>query len=307
MDDNTKKNSILIVDDEKMNLKSLTHILTPDYTVYTAKDGPTAIEMAEQYLPDLILLDILMPGMDGYEVLAALKTIEATREIPIIIISGLNSAADEEKALALGTRDYISKPFSAGTVKLRIRNQIQIVNQIRAIERLSMMDQLTDIPNRRNFDNQLRTEWRRAIREQSPISIMMIDVDRFKYYNDTYGHLQGDVVLQTIAKVISQTLRRTTDFFARWGGEEFVVLLSNTEADGAMEVAKQIHENIGNKEIPCTDGSITKITISVGVNTQLPTQDSSADIFFSRADRALYIAKELGRNKVYQYEEIPAE
>ena len=298
--DSIKKNSILIVDDVKLNLKILTHILQPDYTVYTAKDGFAAIEMAEEYLPDIILLDIIMPEMDGYDVLTALKTSDKTQSIPVIFITALTNAEDEEKGLALGTADYIFKPFNPGIVKLRVRNQLQILNQIRLIERLSMMDHLTEIPNRRSFDQRLRLEWGRAIRESSSISMMMIDVDRFKLYNDTYGHLQGDAALQMVAKTITQTLKRSTDLVARWGGEEFVVVLPNTELDGALYVAEEIRTNIENALIPCLDGRGTKVTVSLGVHSHVPNVNSSIDKFISKADHALYAAKETGRNRVCQ-------
>ena len=300
--DETQKNSILIVDDEKANLIVLTHILSPEYTIYTAKDGQDAIGKAGKLLPDLVLLDIIMPEMDGFEVLTTLKNTEETRAIPVIFITGLDSSEDEEKGLVLKAADYISKPFRAAIVKLRVGNQIQIVNQLRTIERLSMIDQLTNIPNRRSFDNRLNMEWNRAIREKTPISFLMMDVDKFKNYNDTYGHQQGDLVLQTVASVFARTLKRSGDFAARWGGEEFVVLLPNSEKDGAMLVAEQIRANVESEIIPIPDGGNTKVTISIGVNTLIPTGDSVLETFVSGADSALYTAKETGRNRVCAFE-----
>jgi diguanylate cyclase (GGDEF)-like protein len=302
----TKKNIILIVDDEKMNLQFLTGILQPAYTIYTAKDGPSAIEMTKQYLPDLILLDIVMPIMDGYEVLKILKKTEETCEIPVIIISGLNDREYEEKGLALGTADYISKPYSPGIIKLRVRNQIQIVNQISTIKRLSMMDQLTDIPNRRSFDTRLRVEWAKALRERSSIGILMIDIDYFKKYNDEYGHIQGDAALQAIAKTFSHILKRPADLAARWGGEEFAILLPSTDLNGAMDIAEKIRIAVENTEIPHNDGSISKATISVGVNAKVPTKVCKIESFVSNADTALYTAKKRGRNMVCLYEGKPA-
>jgi diguanylate cyclase (GGDEF)-like protein len=300
--DEIKKNSILIVDDEKSNLMVLTHLLSQEYAIYTAKDGQDAINKAMKLLPDLILLDIVMPVMDGYEVLAALKGSEETRDIPVIFITGLDSSDDEEKGLVLKAADYISKPFLAAIVKLRIGNQIQIVNQMRTIERLSMIDQLTNIPNRRSFDNRLNMEWSRAIREKTPISLLIMDVDKFKVYNDTYGHQQGDVLLKTVAGVFTQTLKRPGDFAARWGGEEFVVLLPISDADGALQVAEQIRANVESAVIPCGDGGNTKVTISIGVNTERPNYDNLLESFISSADNALYAAKEKGRNRVCLYE-----
>jgi diguanylate cyclase (GGDEF)-like protein len=297
-----KKNTLLIVDDEKLNLKALTNILVPDYTVYAAKDGPTAIEYAREFLPDLVLLDILMPGMDGYEVLTEFKKIEDVRDIPVIFITGLSSSEEEEKGLSLGAIDYINKPFKPAIIKLRVQHQIQIVNQLRAIEQLCLVDSLTNIPNRRSFDSRMGIEWYRAIREKTPISLLMIDVDKFKNYNDTYGHQQGDVVLKTIAKVFITTLQRAVDFACRWGGEEFVILLPNTDASGAMVVAERVRTNIEKTMIPCADGSFNSVTISIGVNTEDPVKGSPVDEFLSRADEALYVAKRTGRNKSCLYE-----
>ncbi|MDR0330778.1 MAG: diguanylate cyclase, partial [Chitinispirillales bacterium] len=237
--DEIVKNSILIVDDEKTNLMILTRILGEKYNIFAAKDGAYAIKKAAELKPDLIMLDIVMPGMSGYEVLAALKKQDATREIPVIFITGLTSAEEEEKALSLSAVDYINKPFRPNIVMLRVRNQIRNINQIRTIERLSMIDQLTEIANRRSFDNRLNQEWRRAIREKTPISLLMLDIDKFKTYNDTYGHLQGDIILRAVAKEIERSLKRPADFAARWGGEEFAALLGNTDAPGALKVAER--------------------------------------------------------------------
>jgi diguanylate cyclase (GGDEF)-like protein len=298
-----RKNSLLIVDDDKSNLMMLSHILQPEYTVRVASEGASAVRIAEKYVPDLILLDIIMPGMDGYEVFTALQNLEKTAQIPVIFITGLTSDTEEKKGLELGAVDYISKPFDDMIVKLRVRHQIRIINQMRTIEHLSMMDQLTGIPNRRNFDNRLRTEWGRASRDNIPLSLLMIDVDHFKNYNDTYGHQQGDKVLCLVAQVLTQTLKRVSDFAARWGGEEFAVLLPNTDSDGGLAIAEQIRGNIESTELSCDNGDITKLTISIGVNAHNPMPTCSIDQFISRADAALYNAKDAGRNRVCLYVE----
>ena len=294
----TAKYSILIVDDEKPNLNVLGHTLRHEYTVYTARDGNTALEIAGEYSPDLILLDIVMPDMDGYEVIAALKQSDRTRSIPVIFITGLHEARDEEKGLLLGAVDYISKPFNAAIVKLRIQNQITMHNYIRTIERLSLTDQLTDLPNRRSFDDRIRLEWKRAMREKKPISVLVIDIDNFKKHNDTYGHLQGDVTLQIIGRIFGEELRRSVDFGARWGGEEFIALLVNTESDGALEVAERIRKRIDVTPIPLVNGQSTQVAVSIGIHTQTPLPENSVDDFIRKADDALYIAKRRGRNRV---------
>jgi diguanylate cyclase (GGDEF)-like protein len=293
-----KKNSVLIVDDEESNIMALTHILGSDYTVCAAKDGQDAIEVAEELSPDIILLDVIMPDMDGYAVIKALKNLEKTMDIPVIFITGLSEAEDEEKGLVLGAADYISKPFSPAIVKLRINYHLKMLDQLHTIEMLSLIDQLTSIPNRRGFDKQMKMEWSRAIREKTPLSFLIMDVDKFKVYNDTYGHQQGDFVLRKVAHTVEQTLNRPADFAARWGGEEFVVLLPNTDATGALNIAEQIRLNISEVIIPCADGAETKVTISIGANTIIPEVNSSCDNFVSEADKALYRAKETGRNRV---------
>ena len=290
------KNTILIIDDEKPNLMFLYDLLSKDYSLYAAKDGPEGIKKANELLPDLVLLDILMPGLSGYDVLTELKSSETTKDIPVIFTTGLCGNADEEKGLALGTADYITKPFSPAIVKLRVGNQMRIINQMRAIERLSMTDQLTEIANRRSFDQRLDAEWRRAIREKSPISLVMLDVDKFKLYNDTFGHQQGDVVLAKVAGILKDTLKRPADFAARWGGEEFATLLPSTNADGALLIAERIRANVEEALIPCGESMETCVTVSIGVHTHMPTQNSSINEFISKADSALYSAKDAGRN-----------
>jgi diguanylate cyclase (GGDEF)-like protein len=300
----TEKNSVLIVDDEKANIMALTLILSPEYTVYAAKNGIDAIEVAKEHLPDVILLDILMPDMDGYEVLAALKRCDETCEIPVIFVTGLVSTDDEEKGLRIGAADYISKPFSPAIIRLRVNNQIQMQNQLSMIRHLSMTDQLTSVPNRRNFDYRMSLEWNHAKRNRVPLSIFLVDLDNFKIYNDTFGHLQGDSALQAVAMTIMQQLRRSNDFVARWGGEEFVVLLPATSEAGAMDIAEHIRENIEKMKIPCTDIAAEHVTASVGVNTFVPDNEHSLGDFIDGADKALYKAKAAGKNRVCLCEDV---
>jgi len=296
--DEVKERSVLVVDDESSNIAALTHILSSKYIVYAAKSGSGALKAVEKHSPDVILLDIIMPEMDGYSVVSLLKGNEKTKDIPIIMVTSLSGEGEEEKALSLGAADYIIKPFRSGIVELRVKNQVKILDQHRAIERLSMTDQLTDLPNRRNFNTRLDLEWYRSIREQMPISILLIDVDKFKEYNDTYGHQQGDAALQALARVLTGELKRCGDFAARWGGEEFVVLLPNTDFAGALQVSERIRKCVEEMEMPLVNGSNTKTTVSIGVNAEMPARDAAYDEFIAKADKALYKAKEAGRNKV---------
>jgi diguanylate cyclase (GGDEF)-like protein len=292
------KHTILIVDDEAVNIRALSQVLLPEYTVYMARDGQTAIETAEDVTPDLILLDVIMPDMSGYEVITELKNCDRTMEIPVIFITGLSGVEDEEKGFLLGAVDYITKPFNDTIVRVRVRQHLQTLRQLRMIKRLGVIDPLTDISNRRGFNERLEIEWAHAVRDKSTLSILMIDIDHFKRYNDTYGHLQGDVLLQAIAGIFRQTLVRSTDYAARWGGEEFAILLPGTNMDGALKIAERIRSNVENTAVPRTDGSDTRVTVSIGVYSQSPQPGDLANDFVTGADRALYTAKESGRNKV---------
>ena len=298
----SSSNSVLIVDDEKANIIALTNILSQDYKIHAAKNGKDAFWLAKKYMPDVILLDILMPDLDGYETFSKLKSDDDTQGIPIIFVSGLANAEHEEKGLDLGASDYITKPYVPSIVKLRVRNQIKIVNQLRLINHLSTTDQLTGIPNRRSFNIQVNKEWGRNMRDKSPLSLLLLDIDRFKAFNDTYGHQQGDEVLRVIAITLMESLRRSSDFAARWGGEEFVILLPNTDINGAWKNAERIRKSIEHISISVADGQSVGLTVSIGVSMVRPTQDSNQNDLVSQADKALYTAKEKGRNMVCKYD-----
>jgi len=291
-------NSILVVDDEPANIVSLTHILKDTYKIYAAKNGSDGIKLAHKHKPDVILLDIVMPDKDGFEVIADLKSNSVTQGIPVIFITGLTNVEDEEKGLSAGAADYINKPFSAPIVKLRVHNQVMMQNYIKKIEILSVRDQLTGLTNRRGFDERLRADYGRALRSKSWISVLIMDLDKFKTYNDTFGHLQGDKALQAAANVLKSTVTRASDFIGRWGGEEFVALLPDNNGEQAAFIAESIRKNMEAIEIPLlTDGTPTKITVSIGICSGIPSNEDSAEIYMKNADAALYLAKEQGRNQ----------
>jgi len=298
---NTEKRSILIIDDSESNIMALTKILSSEYNINIAKNGLEGIEIAKKESPDIIILDIIMPKMDGFETITALKKSVQTRKIPVIFITGLSKPKDEEKGLALGAAEYISKPFSPEIVKLRVRNQISILTYIQKIESLSSTDQMTGLPSRRSFDERLYSEWKRAMRDKTEVSLLLVDVDNFKKVNDTFGHLQGDIVLQSVAKVIARVPSRPADYTARWGGEEFIVLLPSTDSKGATYIAEQLRRKIDEMTISFSDGQDAKVTVSIGVNSHKPKKGCSVDDFLNRADKALYKAKDEGRNKVANY------
>ncbi|MDR3333633.1 MAG: diguanylate cyclase [Treponema sp.] len=302
-DENHREFKILAVDDDRANVSILHRILSPEYTVLTANSGERALKYAVEEQPDIILLDIILPDMNGFDILVKLKENPLTREIPVIIISGLNSEQDEEKGLCLSAVDYITKPFNNTIVRARIKTHIDIISHRRVIEKLSLIDPLTDIPNRRAFNDRIQMEWKRAIREKNPLSFLMIDLDNFKHYNDTYGHLQGDRLLKTVAQIFVDSAKRPADMSIRWGGEEFAVLLPHTDLKAAHIIAERIRSRVESTQVPITGGTLmTSITLSIGLASIVPTQDSSINDFIALADKYLYQAKDTGKNRICSIE-----
>lgn len=291
--------TLLIVDDEKQNRLLLTELFGATYKIIQAKNGVQALEKARQHRPDLILLDVLMPEMDGMGVLRELKRDDATRLIPVIFITALDSATDEANGLNLGAVDYISKPFHPPIVRVRVRNQLQLVHQRRLLEQLASLDGLTGIPNRRQFDATLLKEWHRCQRNQQPLSLIVADVDFFKKYNDALGHAAGDRVLQEVAATLRQAARRPGDLVARYGGEEFVLLLPETDATSAQALAEGLQQLLHSKAFAHPNSSLGPwLTMSMGGNTIVPSTTALDPEFFALADAALYRAKHQGRNQV---------
>ena len=297
MCDLKKEFTILITDDEKNNLDILGNILSPNYNLLISRNGTRAIDLAAEHKPDLILLDVLMPEMSGFDVISKLRENEVTAKIPVIFITGLTGTEDEEKGFFLGAVDYITKPFHRSIVMARVNTHIKIIDQMRTIEQIGLIDPLTKITNRPGFENRLNVDWGNAMRMKYPISILIMDIDKVKNYNDTYGHQQGDAALKAFASTATKSLNRSIDLAARWGGEEFVVLLSGTDSNGAAEIAERIRKNIEATVIPTGDGGETRITVSIGVNTVIPSANSTIEEFIEKADQALYIAKDSGRNR----------
>lgn len=291
--------NILIIDDSIANIKMLSTILETDYNITVTKNGKDGIDKSKHMNPSLILLDVLMPEMDGFEVLVRLKEDKKTKNIPVIFITCLSDDKNEERGLSLGAVDYIVKPFNANVIRARVKNHIQLFLYQRTIENIAMLDGLTGIPNRRNYDLRIETEWVKAIRNQTPISLAIFDIDCFKEYNDNYGHLQGDDVLKRVATVLKTILAEKNCYVARYGGEEFVVILINTPQDKAMEVTEELRSAIENLAIPHFHSRTAKIvTISAGGRTVVPKWDDDLHRFVNSVDERLYIAKGLGRNQV---------
>ena len=294
-----RTNSVLIVDDEPMNIRALAHILQEDYTVYAETNGKACIDAAKRLNPDLILLDIIMSEMDGFTAIQLLKQDADTKDIPVIFVTGLTDPKDEVKGFALGAADYVSKPFSPHVVLARVKHQMQILNQMRKIQKMSVTCILTGLGNRRFLNEKLEQEWERAKRTSTPLSFIIMDIDNFKCFNDTRGHINGDTALQSVAAAIKSETTRATDIAARWGGEEFVVLLPNTDLEGAEVVAENIRHAIQQTPILLDDDTITYVTASFGIHSTIPKLEDTYTLtkFISDADQALYAAKSQGKNR----------
>jgi diguanylate cyclase (GGDEF)-like protein len=298
-----EKLSVLIVDDDSVTIDLISRSLGDRYGIFTANNGAKALKIAYEARPDLILLDVLMPDMDGFKVLNQLKKSELTKDIPVIFITGQNDRDEEVRGLTLGAVDYIAKPVHSLVVEARVNTHMRSLEQMRLIKRMSTTDELTGLPNRRYFNDQVNKEWSRAVRETSWLSLLIIDIDRFKQYNDTHGYPQGDVLLKAVADVLRRAIKRTSDVAARWGGEQFAMILPRTDIEGAADVAERIRTNVERMVIPCVGGAPTNTTISIGLNAEQPIVNDLTSInFVTKADKALHQAKKDGRNRVCVYQ-----
>jgi diguanylate cyclase (GGDEF)-like protein len=318
---------ILIVDDQPVNLRLLSNLLeSRGYEVRAVTSGKMALTVVQRAHPDLILLDICMPEMDGFAVCQALKADPSTRDIPVIFVSALNEVLDKVRAFEIGGVDYITKPFHLAEVMARVethltlkrlRQQLQEQNErLKAemrdrlaaeaalqaanqeLERLASLDGLTQVANRRSFDHRLEMEWRRLSRDHSPLSLVLCDVDHFKHYNDYYGHQAGDTCLQQIARAIEQCTQRTADLVARYGGEEFAVVLPHTDLEGAQHIASMIQQRIAALQLThARHPSSPVVTLSMGIASICPKPELEPSELVAAADRALYEAKHHGRDR----------
>jgi len=297
------KQKILIVDDTPLNIKMLGEVLRDDYKVMVATSGERALQIARSdTAPDIILLDIMMPVMDGYEVCKQLKTDGRTQGIPVIFISAKCETADEMRGLELGAVDYISKPFSMPIVNARIKTHLALKKKSDMLEWLTCTDGLTNIANRRRLNEFLKQEWNRGRRIGSLLSLIFVDIDFFKKYNDHYGHQSGDDCLVNVANILESSLARSTDFVARYGGEEFVAILPETGSEASLGIAEKIRRNVEQADIPHVASDLDRhVTLSLGVASMIPVDGVTADDLLKAADAALYAAKENGRNRVVEF------
>lgn len=311
---------VMLVDDQPMVAEALRRMLAVDTNIdfHYCKDPGQALKVAEQIVPTVILLDLVMPEIDGLTVLRYLRSNPLTKEIPVVVLSSKEDPAMKAEAFGDGANDYLIKWPNSIELLARIHyhskwfitlqqrdeafralrvSQRKLAETNLQLQSLASMDGLTGIPNRRYFDERLEEEWHRSAREQNWLTLIMVDIDHFKQFNDLYGHLTGDDCLKKVAGTISGCMLRPADVAARFGGEEFVLILPGTEPKGAEFVAEKVRRTVENLGI--THGRSTTsdfVTVSLGVATTVPRNNSQANSLLSEADKALYAAKEAGRN-----------
>ena len=299
LDGTQGKPKLLVVDDQPINIQVMYQIFGSEFQVFMATSGAQALAICKDNPPDLVLLDIVMPGMDGFEVCTLLKADNATRNIPVIFVTAHTDAVQETHGLDVGAVDFITKPVNPVVVRARVKTHLMLKLQSDVMRKLVFLDGLTGVFNRRYFDQQLAMEMARSVRNQSPLALIMLDVDFFKRYNDHYGHQAGDDCLRQIAATIKEGLRRPADLVARYGGEEFACILPETDFDDAMTLARDLELRVRNKNIPhAASDAATTVTISLGVAGRRGVNSSGeAGALLATADAQLYLAKNSGRGR----------
>lgn len=291
--------SILVVDDERLNRAAVAELLQSHYRVLLAKNGSSALAMAKEECQQLglILLDVSMPGISGYEVLIQLRADESTAHIPVIFITGQSDEAAEEYGLRLGASDYVSKPIRPAVLQARVKNQIDLFLRKRELEQLALVDGLTGLANRRHFDSTIDSIYRRCLRTGETLGVALVDIDLFKQFNDTYGHLQGDDALRAVAHTLKQHAQRTGELAARYGGEEFA-FIGVGDGGGIPAQMEKFRLAVQKLAIPHQASPTGFLTISAGVVLRLHTSNAQLSQLLERADSLLYEAKAQGRNQL---------
>jgi diguanylate cyclase (GGDEF)-like protein len=289
---------LLVVDDQRVNIQALHQVFQADHKVSMATSGEQALALCLSQRPDLVLLDVVMPGMDGFEVCARLKADDATKDIPVIFVTAYNDEEAETHGLDVGAVDFISKPVNPRIVRARVKTHLTMKRQSDLLRGMVYIDGLTGVCNRRYFDEHLKREWDRAARLGASLSVALVDVDLFKRYNDHYGHQAGDECLRRVAAAMSASLKRPADIVARYGGEEFALLLPDTDAEGALHLANQVRQRLLEAHIDHADSSVGPLlTVSVGVCARPPEGVGGCAALLREADAQLYLAKSRGRDQ----------
>ncbi|MBD2102263.1 PleD family two-component system response regulator [Leptolyngbya sp. FACHB-261] len=305
---------ILIVDDDRFMRLQLCQVMEQEgYRVVEADDGKQCLAVYANLHPDIVLLDAMMPVVDGFACCHQLQSLAQGQQTPVLMITGLEDSESVDLAFAAGAADFVTKPIHWPVLRQRVRrliHQAQLQRQLKQsnqqlaalnqqLQCLASSDSLTGLANRRRFDEYLDQEWRRMARESTPLSLILGDVDFFKRYNDTYGHPAGDTCLQQVAGAISRCAKRSSDLAARYGGEEFAIILPNTIAEGAVQVAETLRACVKALAIPHTSADHNQfVTLSLGVASIIPHYDLTVAGLITDADKALYQAKAAGRDRV---------
>jgi diguanylate cyclase (GGDEF)-like protein len=292
-------NRVLVIDDSEPTHKLIQARLRPEgLEVNCELDGERGIERAVSDPPDLILLDVDLPDLDGFEVCRQLKEHPATRDIPIIFLTGTTSTDSKVKGLDLGAVDYVTKPFDQVELRARVRAALRTKRLQDILEQQSFLDGLTGLWNRSYLNRRIESELNVARRYRRPLSVMLCDIDHFKRINDSHGHLFGDVVLQGVSETL-RTYARRSDIVARYGGEEFAVLLAETDLDAASFVCERLRQAIEERRFEA-HGEALLVTLSFGVSCTAEIEgEATAAKLLGAADRALYAAKDAGRNRIF--------
>ena len=299
--------TILVIDDSKLIVHVAKKLLSKrGHNVLLAEDGETGLEIAGLQKPDLILLDLILPGIDGYQVCQQIKGDGKTKDIPVIMLTSKAEQADKVKGLELGASDYVTKPFDEGELIARVQTHLRIKELYESLQEKNRLllemanrDGLTGLYNHRFFQETLSKDFPRAIRYKESLSYMMFDIDHFKKFNDTYGHQTGDVVLKTLGSLITELIRES-DLAARYGGEEFSVILYHTVKEDAFIIAERIRKAVEEYAFK-SDDLVLNVTISIGVVSHDHPDVRDAKTLIECADKALYKAKAQGRNRVVVY------
>jgi diguanylate cyclase (GGDEF)-like protein len=293
------KGTILIVDDEISNIEIMNAVLEEEYEVCFATSGRQALDVAKTAQPDLVLLDVLMPGIDGFEVCRRLKADPLLTDIPVIFTTGLGDTEDEMRGLSLGAIDYVTKPVQPAILRRRVSNHVELKRLRDQLATMAVTDALTGLSNRRHLERSLEVEAARLARTGDWLSVVMLDIDFFKQFNDTYGHPAGDRCIMMVAAALVRAVRRATDLPARYGGEEFACILPGVDAAGAEVVAQEIRLQIQSLNIPHEGSRVSPyITVSIGVASAKCSPDVPADRWIMEADRQLYASKQQGRDRI---------
>ena len=293
------KGTILIVDDEVSNIEIMNAVLEDEYEVCFATSGREALQVARTAQPDLILLDVLMPGIDGFEVCRRLKADPLLLDIPVIFTTGLGDTEDEMRGLSLGAIDYVTKPVQPAILRRRVGNHVELKRLRDQLATMAVTDALTGLSNRRHLEQSLDVETGRLARTCDWLSVVMLDIDFFKQFNDTYGHPAGDRCIMMVGSALARAVKRATDLPARYGGEEFACILPGADPLGAEMVAQEIRLQIQSLNIPHEGSKVSPfITVSIGVASARCAPDAPADRWIAEADRQLYAAKQQGRDRI---------